>query len=122
MPNEGDPHKRTKTIGKLWIGIAVLVLLSPLGLIIPALFGAGGAWGEWGLEELRKMSGFVPAGMEKLGRLWNSPMKDYAVPGQTPGIAGRGLGYLASAVIGAALTAALAFFAVRLLGRRKKGN
>ena len=43
------------TTKKLWIGIVILTLLSPLGLIIPALFGAGGAWGEWGLEEIKKL-------------------------------------------------------------------
>ncbi len=110
----------TGTVKKLWIAIGILALLSPLGLIIPALFGAGGAWGEWGLEEIRKITGFVPAGMEKLGHLWNSPMKDYAVPGQNPGAAGRGLGYLASAVIGVLLTAAVAFLVVRILERRNK--
>ncbi len=107
------------SVRKLWIAIGVLVLLSPLGLIIPALFGAGGAWGEWGLEEIRKMTGFIPAGMEKLGRLWSSPMKDYGLPAPPGGMAGRGLGYMASALIGAVLTAVVAYFVAKALGKKK---
>jgi len=34
--------------GKLWIGIGALIVLSPLGLILPDQFKAGSAWGEWG--------------------------------------------------------------------------
>ena len=55
---------------KLWIGIGVLVLLSPLGIIIPKWFGAGGAWGEWGLNEIEKVSGYVPEGLKRIAGLW----------------------------------------------------
>jgi cobalt/nickel transport protein len=110
------------TTKKLWIGIAVLALLSPLGLIIPALFGAGGAWGEWGLDEIKTMLGYIPRGMEKLGRVWNPPMKDYAVPGPAGAMSNRGWGYVASAFIGVALTAGLAYLLARLLANRNKRN
>lgn len=105
---------------KLWIGTALLVLLSPLGLIIPALFGAGGAWGEWGIEEVNKLAGFIPDGMKNLAERWRSPMPDYALPGQAPGLAGESMGYLAAAVIGAGLTAAAGWLLARLLARREK--
>ncbi len=122
MQSKTEPGQRRIKIKRLWIAVLVLALLSPLGLLIPALFGAGGAWGEWGLEEIRKMLGFVPEGMRKLGHLWSSPMKDYAVPGQSGGIAGKGLGYLASALVGAAIAAALAFLLARVLGKRNRGD
>ncbi len=122
MQNKGEPQKSTKTNKKLWIAIGILALLSPLGLIIPALFGAGGAWGEWGLEEINKMFGFVPEGMKRIGHVWNSPMKDYTVPGYTGGIVQRGLGYVTSALIGVALPAVLAFILARILAKRGKGN
>ena len=75
------------TVKKLWIGIAVLALLSPLGLIIPSLLGAGGAWGEWGAEEFKKLIGYVPEGMGKLGHVWKSPLPNYTVPGHKQGMA-----------------------------------
>jgi cobalt/nickel transport protein len=108
------------TIKKLWRGIGILVLLSPLGLIIPALFGAGGAWGEWGLEEMKKLVGFIPKGMQKLAGLWKSPMHDYTVPGQKTGLAHGSLGYIVTAVIGIAITAGLAYVIAKLLGSRNK--
>ncbi len=105
---------------KLWIGVAVLVFLSPLGLIIPALFGAGGAWGEWGLHEVKKLAGFIPDGMKKLAERWMSPMPDYTLPGQGPGLAGKSAGYLAAAVIGALFAAAAGWLLAKLLSRREK--
>lgn len=105
---------------KLWTGLGVLVLVSPLGLILPALFGAGGAWGEWGLEEVRKIAGFIPDGMKKLAERWSSPMPDYALPGQRPGLVGESMGYLAAAVIGVGLAAAAGWLVARLLARREK--
>ncbi len=111
-----------KTVNKLWIGVGILALLSPLGLLVPALFGAGGAWGEWGAEEFRKLVGYVPEGMQKLGRLWKSPLKDYAVPGQAQGLALKGLGYALSALIGIALTGGLAYLLAKTLGREDRGK
>ncbi len=107
------------TTKKLWIGILILAILAPLGLIIPALFGAGGAWGEWGIDEIKKLIGYVPAGMEKLGRVWKSPLPDYSVPGQKPGLFHKSLGYIATALIGVAITGGLAYALARLLGRKK---
>jgi cobalt/nickel transport protein len=109
-----------KTVKKLWIGVGILALLSPLGLLIPALFGAGGTWGEWGAEEFKKLMGYVPEGMQKLGRLWKSPLKDYTVPGQAQGLARKGLGYALSALIGIALTAGLAYVLAKALGRKDR--
>ena len=45
--------------GKLWIGIAILIILSPVGLILPELLKAGGAWGEWGADEIEKIAGHI---------------------------------------------------------------
>ncbi len=104
------------TVKKLWIGIGILALLTPLGLIIPALFGAGGAWGEWGAEKFKELIGYVPEGMQRLGRLWKSPMPNYMAPGQKPG----GMGYVLAAAAGIAITAGLAYLVARTLGRKNK--
>ncbi len=105
---------------KLWIAVGILVLLSPLGLIIPALFGAGGAWGEWSLEEIEKLAGYAPEGMEKLSQIWKSPLKNYAVPGQREGLLNGSLGYIAAAVVGIAVTAGIAYLLAKILGRRER--
>ncbi len=103
---------------KLWIAIGILILLSPLGVIIPHLFGTEGAWGEWGLEEIEKIVGYVPAGMKRLAKSWNAPLADYGLPNQSSGLAGKSLGYVIAAVVGVALTAGLMYLLARLLGRR----
>ena len=68
-----------RTTRKLWIGLGALIVLSPLGLILPARFGAGTAWGEWSAEELRKLVGYVPKGMSAG---WNAPLPDYVARGR----------------------------------------
>ena len=64
---------------KLWWGLILLILLSPLGLILPEIFRSGPAWGEWSLEEIEKMLGFIPEGLKKWTDLWSSPLPEYNV-------------------------------------------
>jgi cobalt/nickel transport protein len=106
------------TIKKLWVGIGVLALLSPLGLILPSFFKGDGAWGEWSLEKIERMTGFAPQGMKRLSGSWKAPLPDYTVPGQRSGMVGEGLGYLVTAIIGIALAAGITYLLTRLLVRR----
>ena len=99
---------------KLWIGIGILIILSPLGLILPDHFNAGSAWGEWGPDEIRTMVGYVPEGLAKLSELWKAPFPDYAFQGWE----GKDLfhllvAYVISAVVGISLIAGL----MMLLGK-----
>ncbi|MCX5708034.1 MAG: cobalamin biosynthesis protein [Candidatus Omnitrophica bacterium] len=90
-----------KITTKLWIGLAVLVVLSPLGLIIPDHFKAGSAWGEWGGDEIKALVGYVPQGLEKLAGLWNAPIPDYAFKGwEAKGLPQLSLAYVISAIVG----------------------
>lgn len=110
------------TAKKLWLGIGILVLLTPLGLIIPALFGAGGTWGEWGPDEIERIVGFVPEGMKRLAERWRSPLPAYAVPGQVRSPFGEGLGYIITAVIGVAATAGAGYLLARYFSRKNGKN
>ncbi|CAH2601077.1 Fused nickel transport protein NikMN [Rhodovastum atsumiense] len=109
---------------RLWIGLAALMVASPLGLL-----AAGIAWGEWGVEDfsdpvLREQilhaSGnvappeAVPQGLERLASLWAAPLPDYA-----PGfLANAQLGYIVSAATGALLIL-LAFGLMAMLRARR---
>lgn len=108
-----------KTITKLWIGLAVLILISPLGIILPARFGAGSAWGEWGADELQKLVGYMPTGMKSLSERWIAPMPDYGFRGQTHAQSGS---YVLSGIIGAALVVALTLMVGKLMARREDGD
>jgi hypothetical protein len=122
MRNEQRQSTGMSTVRKLWIGIGILALLSPLGVIVPKWFGAEGAWGEWGLDEIEKITGFVPAGMKRLAERWKAPLPDYAVPGQGRGLAGESLGYVLTGIIGVAFAGGAMYILAKLLARRKKSD
>jgi hypothetical protein len=105
---------------KLWVGIALMVLLSPLGLMLPGFFGAGGAWGEWAPEELDKILGYIPEGLKRLSGLWNSPLADYAFRGWEEGIKGYAA-YIVSGIAGVAFVALLSYIIGKMLSK-KNGN
>jgi hypothetical protein len=106
------------TTKKLWIGVGVLALLSPLGIIIPKWFGAGGAWGEWGLTKIEKVAGFVPEGLKRIAGIWKAPLPDYGLPAGSKGLAVESIGYVLSAVIGIALVAGIMYIITKLLSRK----
>ena len=113
----GEPvetPRRRRPLWVLWVGLGVLALLTPLGLL-----ASGTAWGEWGANELRDLGlGFIPAGLERLGTVWNAPIPDYAVP-----FLGERVGYVVSAVLGIGLIV-LVFWLLGWIvdrpGRRRK--
>ena len=110
-----------KLTTKLWIGIAGLIILSPLGLILPEHFKAGSAWGEWGFEEMQQLVGYIPKGLGKLSSLWNAPMPDYAFKGwEEKGLPHLSFAYILSAIVGILIIAT----AVLIIGRwlTKKGG
>ena len=109
-------------IKKLWLGIGILALISPLGIILPKWFNAKGAWGEWGLEEIEKVAGFVPEGMKKLAEIWKAPLTDYALPIESKGLFVESIGYVLSALIGIALVAGVMYVITKLLGSRKASD
>lgn len=96
---EETPRPRSgRKFGAVYFALALLAVLSPLGLLAD-----GTAWGEWGADEIAATTangaelGYQPKGMQE-GFVWTSLVPDYSAPG-TPGW----LGYILSAVGGAAL-------------------
>jgi len=93
----------------LWIALAILLILTPLGIL-----AAGAAWGEWVPEDystpqvrqqIAAASGNLappaqaPAGLQKLATIWTAPMPRYA----PPILKSAQLGYLLSAMLGTGL-------------------
>jgi cobalt/nickel transport system permease protein len=114
-----------KTTKKLWIGLVVLALLSPIGLYVPDKLKAGSAWGEWSADEIKGLVGYVPAGLEKLSPLWNAAMHDYAFKGW--GEKGREhlcIAYITAALVGVALCVGSGLLLGKILSRKrsKKNN
>ncbi|MBI5749976.1 MAG: cobalt transporter CbiM [Nitrospinae bacterium] len=94
---------------RLWVGLAFLIILTPLGLI-----AQGTAWGEWSAEELKKILGFIPEGIGRLEGIWIAMFGGYNMQGWE-GQLMSAAGYILSAFIGVAVIAGAAFIFGRLL-------
>jgi len=118
VQNDKSSHRRL--VRGLVIGLLLLVLLTPLGIYLPAKLGAGSAWGEWSAKELRQLVGYTPKQLERQGSKWNAPMPDYAPRGQENAPLGKlSLFYVLSGVAGAVVVVAVSLGAGRLM---KKGR
>ena len=108
-----------KITTKLWIGLGALIVISPLGLLFPDHFKAGAAWGEWGIDEIKELAGYVPKGLEKLAPLWNAPLPDYAFKGwEEKGLSHLSFAYIISAIAGMAVTVMAVLLIGSLLARK----
>jgi cobalt/nickel transport system permease protein len=120
LPNPTQQPARMGHPRKLWGALAVVMLLTPLGIL-----AGGAAWGEWAPKDfadparraqIAAASGRVappvsaPAGVERLARLWTAPLPDYA----PHFVRSAGFGYLLSAMFGVGLILAVAWLAQRL--------
>jgi cobalt/nickel transport system permease protein len=112
----------------LWIGLAALMILTPLGLLT-----AGTAWGEWSAEDFRDPATREeiaaaslnqpaptepPEGLARLADIWTSPIPDYAPAFMNS----QEFGYILSAMFGTGII--ILFFllcgwAARIIGGRK---
>ena len=120
QPEAVSETKEWGSFKALWVGLAILAILAPLGIL-----AVGSAWGEWSPRDFLRpetrnaiaaASGGMqppsppPAGIERLSALWKAPFAGYA-----PALLDSRAGYVASAFAGAALVIAgvalLAFFA-----------
>lgn len=107
-----------KSTKRLWWGIFILLLLSPIGLILPEVFKSGPAWGEWSLEEIEKMLGFIPEGLKKIADLWPAPLPDYNVKTWEGGLFKSSLGYILSGGLGVGIILLTTFFLGKLLSKK----
>lgn len=94
----------------LWGVLAVLVVLTPIGLIYSAT-----PWGEWGMEEIRGLAGYLPQGMERIGGMWRGLLPGYNVAGS--GRVWSAVFYAVSAAIGSSVVVAVIYLWGRLWPR-----
>ncbi len=120
---------------KLWLGLAALLILTPLGIL-----AAGSAWGEWSARDFADPQArhqiaaasrnlapppTAPRGLERLSDIWTAPLSHYA----PSFIRSESFGYLVSAMVGVGLIILLALLLNWLLAlgspaarrRRHKG-
>jgi ABC-type Fe3+ transport system permease subunit len=105
---------------KLLVILAVLAVLSPLGIILPEQFKAGDAWGEWSMETIQEIIGFVPEKMKETADLWQAPIPDYNLGDEKSTFSVQALSYILSAVVGIALCILIVFGLSKLLVKKKE--
>jgi len=92
-----------KTTKKLWLGVLILAILSPLGLILPYYFKAGSAWGEW----------------VKLSGIWKAPLSNYTFKGwEEKGLRVLSFSYIISALIGILAVICLVLVIGKILNKK----
>lgn len=96
-------------------------MLSPLGLILPERWKSGAAWGEWGIEEIQKLTGYLPKGLGKLSTLWNAPLPDYAFRGASAekALSHLSFAYIISAAVGIIAVAIAVYLFAKIFLRKR---
>jgi hypothetical protein len=105
---------------KLWTGLLIMALLTPLGILLPEKFKAEEAWGEWGTEKLEKLIGYVPEGLRKLADFWKAPIPDYNFGGEGASTTIQAVSYIASGLLGIGVCAFVVFLISRSMARHGK--
>jgi cobalt/nickel transport system permease protein len=115
-------HVAVSSPRRLWLAVAVLMMLTPLGVL-----AAGKAWSEWSPAEFA-MAGSqaqiasatslpaatIPSGMQRLANLWTAPFPAYA----PTFVKSTAFGYLLSAMFGVGSLLLLSLLVQRYLQRR----
>ena len=87
-----DARALWPTAWKLWLGLGILLVLTPLGIL-----AVGTAWGEWSPADFSPAH--LPRGLARLSTLWRAPLSRYA----PAFITSAPLGYFISAMVGVGL-------------------
>jgi cobalt/nickel transport protein len=110
----------TKSQKKLWTGLFILALLTPLGVVLPERFNAGEAWGEWGAGTLEKLLGYVPEGLRRWAGLWKAPIPGYNFGGEGASTAVQVISYIASGLIGVVAAGIVIYIISRIILKNDK--
>jgi hypothetical protein len=105
---------------KLWIGLLIMALLTPLGILLPEKFKAEEAWGEWGTEKLEKLLGYVPEGLKKLADFWKAPIPDYNFGAEGASVTLQAISYVASGLLVIGGCALVLFIVSRFMAKHGK--
>ena len=105
---------------KILIILLLLCIITPIGILLPAFFNAGDAWGEWSAQTVKDLVGYVPGGLAKYADVWKAPLPGYTVNSEDTSIVHRSGYYIVSGIIGATAAYAAMLFITRLIVRNGK--
>src|SRR5664280_47731 len=121
MRSERDVKLRmNKLQEKILVILLLLCLLTPIGILLPACFNTGDAWGEWSAQTVKEMVGYVPKGLAKYSGAWKAPLPDYNIKGRDHSVVHRSGFYIVSGIAGATVTCVVMMLISRLIVRNGK--
>ena len=89
---------------KILVFLFVLAILTPAGILLPMVFDANEAWGEWSAETVKNMIGYVPEGLQKYSETYKAPIPDYTLDANDTSVTHQSFYYILSGIAGIALT------------------
>jgi cobalt/nickel transport protein len=116
----GKEIKMNKLQKKILIILLLLCLITPIGILLPAFFNAGDAWGEWSAQTVKELVGYVPRGLAKYSDVWKAPLPDYTIDSKDKSMVHQSGYYIVSGVIGATVTYVVMLLISRLIVRNGK--
>jgi cobalt/nickel transport protein len=105
---------------KILIILLSLCLITPVGIMLPAYFNAGEAWGEWSAQTVKELVGYVPEGMAKYSGVWKAPLSDYTVNREDNSVIHRSGYYIVSGITGATVVYVVVLLISRLIVRNEE--
>jgi len=112
--------KLNKLQKKILIILLVLCLLAPIGILLPMVFDAGDAWGEWSAQTVKDFIGYVPQGLEKYSDAWKAPVTDYTLNAGDKSVVHQSGYYIISGILGATLTYVVMLLLSKLIIRHEE--
>jgi cobalt/nickel transport protein len=112
--------KINKLQKKILVILLLLCLLTPVGILLPAWFNAGDAWGEWSAQTVKELVGYVPEGLAKYSDVWKAPVPDYSFKAEDPSIVHRSGFYVVTGILGATITYVVMLLITGLIIRNGK--
>ena len=112
--------KMNKIQKKILAILLLLCMLTPVGILLPAYFNTGDAWGEWSAETVKELVGYVPKGLSKYSDLWKAPLHEYSVNSKDKSMVHQSGFYIFSGIIGATLTFVVMLLISKLIVKNGK--
>jgi len=112
--------KMDKLQKKILFILLILCIIAPIGILLPMVFDAGDAWGEWSAQTLNDMIGYVPQGLAKYSDVWNAPLTDYTMNSQDSSMVHQSGYYIVSGIFGATVSYVVMLVISRIIIRNGK--
>jgi cobalt/nickel transport protein len=112
--------KRNKLQEKILVVLLILCLITPIGIMLPAYFNAGDAWGEWSAQTVKELVGYVPEGLAKYSDIWKAPLPDYDVKKADRSLIHKSGYYIVSGIAGSTITYVVMLLISKLIVRNGK--